>query len=66
MESEAMTQKQMVLDAINQLPETVTIEEIVDELAMLAAIERGIADADAGRTIRHEDVMNLVATWNTK
>lgn len=61
-----MTQKQMVLDAINQLPETVTIEEIVDELAMLAAIERGIADADAGRTIRHEDVMNLVATWNTK
>lgn len=31
----------------------------------IQAIEEGLADADAGRMINHDDVKNWVTSWNT-
>lgn len=36
-----MTDKQAVIDALNRLPEGASLEEITEELHMMAAIRRG-------------------------
>ena len=41
---------------LRRMPESVTLEEICEELAILAGIRRGEADADAGRVVSHEEV----------
>jgi predicted transcriptional regulator len=50
--------KQKVLEVVQQLPADATLEDAMERLYFLAKIERGLADADAGRTVSHEDVRN--------
>lgn len=50
------TGKALLRQAVEQLPEDASIEDAIERLVFLAKIERGIADADAGRTISHEEV----------
>ena len=45
-----------VLEAIQQLPDDATVEDAMERLYFIAKIERGLQDADAGRTQSHEDV----------
>jgi predicted transcriptional regulator len=39
--------------------------QIAEEIAILAAIERGEEDIAAGRTISHEEVVKRVQPWQT-
>jgi predicted transcriptional regulator len=48
--------RQKVLDAMDQLPSTATIEDFMERLYFLAKLERGVIDAEAGRVLPHEDV----------
>jgi predicted transcriptional regulator len=50
--------KQKVLEVVQQLPADATLEDAMERLYFLAKIERGLADADAGRTVSHEEVRN--------
>ena len=61
-----MSDKQLVLDALQQMPDSVSLEEIQDELELLAAIQRGHAEADAGNVIDHETVMKMSEEWISK
>jgi predicted transcriptional regulator len=58
-----MTIKDKVLQAVNNLPDNVSIEGIMDHLLFLAKIERGIQQADAGQTISHSEVKERMAKW---
>jgi len=60
-----MTDKQAVIDALNRLPEDVSLDEITEELRIMAAVRRGRADIAAGRTKTHEEVEKLVESWAT-
>ncbi len=51
-----MSDKEVVIEAIRRLPEDASLEEIAEEVRVLTAIRRGERDADAGRTIPHEEV----------
>jgi predicted transcriptional regulator len=42
------------------------IEEVKVDAKTLAAIDRGIADADAGRVVPLEEVRKLVPQWISK
>jgi predicted transcriptional regulator len=53
--SEAST-KQLVLEAVQQLPEDATVEDAMERLYFLAKVERGLEDARSGRTVSHEEV----------
>ena len=50
------TVKQKVLDAVKGLPADATVEDAMERLYFLAKIERGLADADAGRVRSGEEV----------
>jgi predicted transcriptional regulator len=48
--------KERVLEAVESLPPDATIEDAMERLYFLAKIERGLAEADAGLGIPHEEV----------
>lgn len=48
---------------IEQMPESATLDQVIEELAILASIRRGEADADAGRVLSHEEVTRRSAAW---
>ena len=48
--------KSLLQKAVDDLPANATVEEAMERLLFLTKIEQGIAEADAGRTISHEDV----------
>ncbi len=45
-----MTDKEAVLDALSRLPENASLEEITEELQIMAAVRRGREAIAAGRT----------------
>ncbi|MHB1422945.1 MAG: hypothetical protein ACYC3I_07085 [Gemmataceae bacterium] len=62
----ATTDKQVAFNALQRMPESATLDEISEELAILAAIRRGEAAADAGRTLAHAEVKKRSASWTGK
>jgi predicted transcriptional regulator len=48
------------------MPKSATLDEISEELAILAAIRRGEAAADAGRPLTHAQVRRRSASWSGK
>ncbi|MGB8702992.1 MAG: hypothetical protein WCD18_26550 [Thermosynechococcaceae cyanobacterium] len=61
-----MTAKELVIHALKKLPEETSIEEILEEIEILAAIQQGECAADAGRVVSHEEVKHMVASWTSK
>jgi hypothetical protein len=49
------TAKQKVLEAIEGLPADATFEDAIERLVLLAKIERGLAQLDAGQGIDHSE-----------
>ena len=60
-----MIDKQAVLDALESLPETASLEEITEELRIMASGRRGRADIAAGRTKSQEEAERLLESWAT-
>ncbi len=61
-----MSNKEIMIEAIRKLPDDSSIDEIVEEVVVLAAIRRGEEEADAGRTISHDEVKKRIQKWISK
>ena len=46
-----MTQKELVLDAISELPDEASIHDIAERVEFLAAIQKGLDQLDRGESI---------------
>jgi hypothetical protein len=62
----AMSDKQIVLDSIERLPEDASLEVIAERVEFLAAIRKGLHQIEQGKTVPHEDVKRQLASWLTK
>ena len=60
-----MTQKEMVLNAIRDLPDNASVREIADRLEFMAAIQSGLDQLDRGEGIPHAVVKKQLASWLT-
>ena len=58
-----MTDKQEVIEALSAMPEKVSLDEIIEEIRIMATVRRGRADIAAGRFKTQEEVERLVASW---
>ena len=47
--------KQKALEAIERLPEDATVEDAIERLVLLAKIERGLTELDAGEGVAHDE-----------
>jgi predicted transcriptional regulator len=51
--------KKAAHDLIDQLPDDITWDDLAYKIEVRASIERGLADAEAGRTTSQEDMEKL-------
>jgi len=55
--------KQAIRDIVDALPDDASYEEIIAELALNRLIERGLADARAGRLIPDDAARERMLAW---
>ena len=48
--------KQKMVEAVEHLPDSATVEDAIERLYFLAKVERGLEQSAAGDTIAHEDI----------
>ena len=58
-----MTTKQAVLQAISELPDNASVEEILDVVLLRMKVERGRQQIAAGEGLSHEEVRERLARW---
>ena len=58
-----MTTKEKAVQAMQALPDDASLEDAMERLFLLAKIERGLQQADAGELIPHEKVKEHMAKW---
>jgi predicted transcriptional regulator len=61
-----MNDKTVAIEMIANLPENASMEEIAEELQIMAAIRKGKEDVQAGRTKSHAEVEKIFQTWISK
>ena len=59
-----VTAKQKMLQLVQDQPEDSSYDEIMRELAFARMIERGLEDAENGRTISHEEMQTRISSWD--
>lgn len=55
--------KQHALQIVDELPDDSSYDDILRELAFERMIERGLADARAGRTISSDEMERRIQSW---
>ena len=61
-----MTTKEKAISVINSLSDDATLDDVIDRLYLLRKIELGIAQADAGDVMEHDDFMAELDRENVK
>jgi predicted transcriptional regulator len=60
-----MTEKEIVLETIRELPDNCWMEEIADRIEIIAAVQKGVDQLDRGQGIPHEEIKKQLASWLT-
>jgi predicted transcriptional regulator len=54
-----------MIDIIGRQPDDSSYDEILRELAFARMVQRGLDDADAGRTRSDEEVAKVIDSWRS-
>ena len=58
--------KTLVREALDRMPENASFEEIMDEIGILAGLERAEQDIREGRVSPHAEVKERAKKWRSK
>jgi len=58
-----MTNKQIVKDLLQRLPDGATLQVIAKEIEFIAAVRQGLAELDRGERISLEEVERELPSW---
>ncbi|MBI4311438.1 MAG: hypothetical protein HY681_06620 [Chloroflexi bacterium] len=58
-----MITKQLILRAIEELPEDAGIEDALDRILLLYKVEKGLRQADAGKLVTQAEARRRMAKW---
>jgi len=61
----SMRRKDMMIDAIRQLPDDADFSNAIEEIRIIQRIEDSERAADEGRVRAQEDVRGLIRSWTT-
>lgn len=59
-----MLTKNTVRQSIDNLPESFTIDELIEQLIFVEKIEESIRQSDEGKTISNDDVKIMIEKWS--
>ncbi|HEX8693024.1 MAG TPA: hypothetical protein VF746_11425 [Longimicrobium sp.] len=57
------TVKEKVLQAVGELPDNATFEQAMERIYFLYKVECGLAEADAGHVVPHEEIKREFQQW---
>ena len=58
-----MSNREIVLDLVNRLPEETSLHEIAREIEFIAGVKEGFEEIQSGQGIPIQDLRNLMQTW---
>ena len=61
-----MSDRQLVLEAIQEMPETASLREIADELQIMAAVRERMDKNPQAKGVSAEELLRQVSSWVTK
>lgn len=59
-----MLTKEKVSKSINNLPDSFTIDELIDQLIFIEKVEEGLRQSEIGKVISNEDVKLMIDKWS--
>jgi predicted transcriptional regulator len=59
-----MLTKERLNKTINNLPDSFTIDELIDQLIFIEKVEEGLKQSDEGKVISNEDVKKMIDKWS--
>ncbi len=62
----SMTDRQIVLETIQKMPEAASMTEIMDQLRLVASVRVGLEESERGEGVPHQRVAQLLEGWITK
>jgi hypothetical protein len=60
-----MLTKNTVRQSIDNLPDSFTIDELIEQLIFVEKVEKGIKQSDEGKTISNDDVKSMIEKWSS-
>jgi len=61
-----MNLKEIAIEIMQDLPDSVTWADIEERIRLLAAIDRGLADIKSGKIVPHKEAKESLAKWLSK
>jgi predicted transcriptional regulator len=58
-----MSAKEAAVEFIRKLPDSATIDDIIEELCFKASVDEGLRQLDAGEGIPHEEAIRQLKRW---
>ncbi len=59
-----MLTKDKIDKTVRTLPESFTIDQLIEQLIFMEKVEEGINDSDQNRVISNEDVRSIIEKWS--
>ena len=59
-----MLTKEKLNKTVNELPDTFTIDQLIDQLIFIEKIDEGIKQSDSGKVVSNEDVKLMIDKWS--
>ena len=61
-----MSDRELVLDAVQEMPPSASFQEIVDELRLMATVRERLEKNPQGNGVPAEELLRQVSSWVTK
>ena len=58
-----MTTKEKVINGIKNLPDTVDIDDILDQIMLVEKIEKGIDQSNKNQVVSDDELENRLGKW---
>jgi len=59
-----MLTKEKVSKTIKSLPDSFTIDELIDQLIFIEKVEEGYQQSESGKVVSNEDVKLMIDRWS--
>jgi hypothetical protein len=59
-----MLTKEKIDKTVRSLPESFTIDELIEQLIFMEKVEQGLKESDENRVISNEDVRSIIEKWS--
>jgi len=59
-----MLTREKVINSIKDLPDSFTIDELIDRLILIEKVEQGLEQSTEGKVIPHEEVKKIIEKWS--